>query len=146
MYYDQKKIAKLMVYVCVCVFTACAQTKYVVPNDTVTQTTTKTKTIQRDSVYRYEKDSMAISMRSGAHVGSGVDTMVIEKWHEHWKDRWLTRIDTLLQHDTTTITQTQTITQTVTERYVPKFYKWCTLLLWLLVVGKIIKIIIKVLK
>jgi len=157
-------LGALLFVVCV-VLMSCRSQQIIVPNDTVTNTKTQTKTIQRDSVYHYDKDSMSVSLRSGAHVGSDptcypygrtiggqtlmcyparVDTLVIEKWHEHWKDRWLTRIDTLTQRDTTLVTQT--ITQTITEqvKVVPGFYKWCTELFWLLIAGVIVIIVLKI--
>ena len=55
--------------------------------------------------------------------------------HTEYRDRWRIRE----VHDT--IHNTQYITQTIEhppERYVPKFYKWCTIALWaigLLVMG-----------
>ena len=44
-----------------------------------------------------------------------------------WRDRWRTRI----VHDT--IVRTDSIVQVIEhppERYVPKFYRWCTVALW----------------
>ena len=44
-----------------------------------------------------------------------------------WRERWRTQI----VHDT--IRNTQYITQTIEKppvRYVPKFYRWCTIALW----------------
>ena len=44
-----------------------------------------------------------------------------------WRDRWRTRI----VHDT--IVRTDSIVQVIEhppERYVPKFYRWCTIALW----------------
>ena len=44
-----------------------------------------------------------------------------------WRDRWRSR----MVHDT--IVQTDSIVQVIEhppERYVPKFYKWCTIALW----------------
>ena len=53
-----------------------------------------------------------------------------------WRDRWRTH----LVHDT--IVRTDSIVQVIEhppERYVPKFYKWCTVALWaigLLAIGR----------
>ena len=47
-----------------------------------------------------------------------------------YRDRWRVR----LVHDT--IHDTQYITQTIEhppERYVPKFYRWCTIALWAII-------------
>ena len=44
-----------------------------------------------------------------------------------WRDRWRTR----MVHDT--IVRTDSIVQVIEhppERYVPKFYRWCTIALW----------------
>ena len=54
-----------------------------------------------------------------------------------WRDRWRTH----LVHDT--IVRTDSIVQVIEhppERYVPKFYKWCTVALWaigLLAIGRL---------
>ena len=46
-----------------------------------------------------------------------------------WRDRWRTR----MVHDT--IVRTDSIVQVIEhppERYVPKFYRWCTIALWVI--------------
>jgi len=116
--------------------TCCAQTKYVVPNDTITQTNTRTITIQRDSIYLHD----SIYVREYIQG----DTVYRDKIVEHWKDRWLSRADTLQRCDTITITQTQTIKEPV--KYVPGFYKWCAGILIVVVIGIIARIVIKVMK
>jgi len=126
----------LMCAVASVVLISCRSQQIIMPNDTVTQTTTKTKTIQRDSIYLHD----SIYIREYIQG----DTVFRDKLVEHFKDRWLTRIDTLTQRDTTTVYKPVEVIKEV--KHVPSFYKWCTLLLWLLVVGKIIKIIIKFLK
>jgi len=125
----------LMCVVVCAILMSCRSQQIIVPNDTITTTTTKTKTIERDSIYLHD----SIYVREYIQG----DTVFRDKLVEHWKDRWLTRIDTIMQHDTTTVKQT--ITQTIKEpvRYVPGFYKWCTGLFWLLVVGVIVKIALK---
>ena len=53
-----------------------------------------------------------------------------------YRDRWRTQ----LVHDT--VRDTQYITQTIEhppERYVPKFYKWCTVILWALLIFFILR-------
>ena len=67
----------------------------------------------------YLRDSVFISERQKG------DTVYLTRIE--WRDRWRVRE----VHDT--IHDTQYITQTIQhppERYVPKFYKWCTIALW----------------
>ena len=67
------------------------------------------------------RDSVFISERQRG------DTVYLTR--TEWRDRWRTRE----VHDT--IHNTQYITQTIEhppERYVPKFYKWCTIILFAL--------------
>ena len=70
-----------------------------------------------DTIYRH--DSVFIQERTKG------DTVYLTR--TEWRDRWRIRE----VHDT--IHNTQYITQTIEhppEKYVPKFYKWCTGLLW----------------
>ena len=58
-----------------------------------------------------------------------------------WRDRWRTHI----VHDT--ILQTDSIVQVIQhppERYVPPFYKRCTIVLWVLVVGVGLYVILRI--
>ena len=64
-------------------------------------------------------DSVFISERQRG------DTIYLTR--TEWRERWRTQI----VHDT--IRDTQYITQTIEKppvRYVPKFYRWCTIALW----------------
>ncbi len=53
-----------------------------------------------------------------------VDTVYLEKWHTRWRDRETIRADT--------ITNEVIRTETVQVRYIPRFYKYCTVLAILL--------------
>ena len=67
--------------------------------------------LQHDSIYVYERTKG--------------DTVYLTR--TEWRERWRTQI----VHDT--IRDTQYITQTIEKppvRYVPKFYRWCTIALW----------------
>jgi len=112
---------------------SCRSQQIIVPNDTITQTQTKTKTIQRDSIY--ERDSIFVTQWIKG------DTVYNDRWHTKYKFLAWCRIDTFLKHDTTTIYQPVEVEKEV--RYVPAFYKWCAAILILLVIGKIIRIVIK---
>ena len=70
-----------------------------------------------DTIYRH--DSVYVR-----EVQRG-DTVYLTR--VEWRDRWRTR----MVHDT--IVRTDSIVQVIEhppERYVPKFYRWCTGLLW----------------
>ena len=76
--------------------------------------------LQHDSIYVYERTKG--------------DTVYLTR--TEWRERWRTQI----VHDT--IRDTQYVTQVVEKppvKYIPKFYKWCTGILWaivLLVIGR----------
>ena len=70
-----------------------------------------------DTIYRH--DSVYVR-----EVQRG-DTVYLTR--VEWRDRWRTR----MVHDT--IVRTDSIVQVIEhppERYVPKFYRWCTIALW----------------
>lgn len=127
MYY--KQVFLLMMFVLV----GCAPTKYVVPQDTITNTSSDHRSIERDSVFI--RDSIWVDRW---HEG---DTVFQNKVIEHWRDRWHVLTDTIAHNDTTTIYKPVEVVKEV--KHIPPFYKWCTLLFWLLVVGKIGDIILK---
>ena len=83
-----------------------------------------------DSVYIYQHDSI---FRDRWRNG---DTVYIttEKWLTRYKDK------IVIQHDTIS-TNTESV---VTQRYVPKFYKVCTISLWVLVAILLIMIALKI--
>ena len=118
---------KLYPYLMVLVLIGCAPTKYVVPQDTVTNTSHDHRSIERDSVFI--RDSIWVDRW---HEG---DTVFQNKVIEHWRDRWHNSTDTVIHNDTTTVYKPVEVVKEV--KVVPSIYKWCTLLFWLLVVGKI---------
>jgi len=123
---------KIILILCAALM-SCAHAKYIVPNDTITQTKTQTKTIERDSIFLH--DSIYVREYTKG------DTIFIDKIVEHFKDRWQTKIDTFARCDTITITQTQTIKEPV--RYVPGFYRICT---WICCIGVALLVLLLVLK
>ena len=79
---------------------------------TATDTTQNhiTNQVLRDSIYLH--DSVFVRIRA--------DTVWLEKWHTRWCDRETIRTDT--------ITNEVIRTDTVQVRYIPRFYKYCTVL------------------
>ena len=64
-----------------------------------------------------------------------------------WRDRWRIREvhDTI--HNTEYVTKIEyqdRVVEKPPERYIPKFYKWCTLLFFIVMLGLIIYIIVKI--
>ncbi len=125
--------APLMMWLMMFVLVGCAPTKYVLPQDTLTNHNSEYKSIKHDSVY--VRDSVFVERW---HKG---DTVFQDKVIEHWRDRWHNSTDTVIHNDTTTVYKPVEVVKEV--RHIPPFYKWCTLLFWLLVVGKIGDIAIK---
>ena len=73
------------------------------------------------------RDSVFVSERQKG------DTVYLTR--VEWRDRWRTRIE----RDTVVDVRIEKeVVQLPPERYVPKFYKWCTIILWALVAGAII--------
>ena len=68
-----------------------------------------------------------IVMRDSVFVREVMKGDTVYLTRTEWRERWRTQI----VHDT--IRDTQYITQTIEKppvRYVPKFYRWCTIALW----------------
>ena len=91
-------------------------------NDSVTYAHEKTSI---DTIYL--RDSVFISERQRG------DTIYLTR--TEWRDRWRTRIERDTEVD---LRIEKEVVQLPPQRYVPKFYKWCTIALWaigLLVMG-----------
>ena len=87
----------------------------------VVQSNDTTSFIQRSARVDtfYLRDSVFVSEKQRG------DTVYLTR--VEWRDRWRTR----MVHDT--IVRTDSIVQVIElppERYVPKFYRWCTIALW----------------
>lgn len=98
-------------------------------------------TIVRDSIrVEYKLDSVYLLQRDSVFIDryTKADTVFVvkEKWMTRYKDA------IRLQHDTITLTQTQT--KVVTEKYIPKWAWWCLITCIALVVGIVVRIIIKI--
>ena len=87
----------------------------------VVQSNDTTSFIQRsarvDTIYLH--DSVFVSERQKG------DTVYLTR--TEWRDRWRTRVE----RDTVVDVRVEKeVVQLPPERYVPKFYKWCTIALW----------------
>ncbi len=76
--------------------------------DSVRQTIAQSRV---DSVY--VRDSIYIRERG--------DTVYVDRWHVRWRERAATKADTVYIER-----QQSEVKVPPPERYVPKFYKWCT--------------------
>ena len=75
------------------------------------------KSTSVDTIYQH--DSVFVSERQKG------DTVYLTR--TEWRDRWRTR----LVHDTVRHTEyVDRVVEKPPERYVPKFYRWCTIALW----------------
>ena len=99
-------------------------------------------TIHRDSVaYTIHQSIDTVLQHDSVYVREVMRGDTVYLTHTEYRDRWRIRE----VHDT--IHNTQYITQTIEhppERYVPKFYKWCTGLFWIMAAGVIIYFILKI--
>ena len=75
------------------------------------------KSTSVDTIYQH--DSVFVSERQKG------DTVYLTR--TEWRDRWRTRVE----RDTVVDVRVQKeVVQLPPERYVPKFYRWCTIALW----------------
>ena len=84
-----------------------------------------------DTIYRH--DSVYVR-----EVQRG-DTVYLTR--VEWRDRWRTRVE----RDTVVDVRVEKeVVQLPPERYVPKFYKWCTALLWVIGILMLLRIVIRI--
>ena len=100
----------------------------------VVQSNDTTSFIQRsarvDTVYL--KDSVFVSEKQRG------DTVYLTR--VEWRDRWRTRVE----RDTVVDVRVEKeVVQLPPERYVPKFYRWCTVALWVGMISMVIYILIR---
>ena len=75
------------------------------------------KSTSVDTIYQHDSVFVREVMRG--------DTVYLTR--TEWRDRWRTRVE----RDTVVDVRVQKeVVQLPPERYVPKFYKWCTIALW----------------
>ena len=58
-----------------------------------------------------------------------------------WRDRWRTRVE---RDNVVDVRVEKEVVQLPPERYVPKFYKWCTALLWVIGILMLLRIVIRI--
>ena len=85
-------------------------------------------TLHRDSVaYTIHQTIDTIVMRDSVYVREVMRGDTVYLTRTEWRDRWRTR----LVHDTVRHTEyVDRVVEKPPERYVPKFYRWCTGLLF----------------
>ena len=89
------------------------------------------ETITRDSVrVEYKLDSVYLYERDSIFVHAKKDTVFIERWKTRYKD--------VLKIQRDTVIDTKTEVQQV--RYVPKYYRFCSLAFWIVVAVMLIRI------
>ena len=99
--------------------------------------------VQRSDTTSYVERSAThdtIYLRDSVYVREVLKGDTVYLTRTQYRDRWRTR----LVHDTIRDTQiVEKIIKQPPERYVPKFYKWCTGLLWALLLVTVIVIALK---
>lgn len=92
-----------------------------------TDTNTRTNSLRHDSTYH--RDSIYIREYTRG------DTVYLDRWHDRWRDRTITRTDTVYQNREVQI-------QLPPERYVPRFYKYGTMVGVLAVIWLIVRVVL----
>ena len=97
---------------------------------------------QSDTISNIQKNAKVdtILLRDSIYIRESIRGDTVYLTHTEYRDRWRIRE----VHDT--IHNTKYITQTIEhppEKYVPKFYKWCTALLFILLFILGVRIYIK---
>jgi hypothetical protein len=97
---------------------------------------------QSDTISNIQKNAKVdtILLRDSIYIRESIRGDTVYLTHTEYRDRWRIRE----VHDT--IHNTQYITQTIEhppEKYVPKFYKWCTALLFIFLLLFILYVVIK---
>ena len=100
--------------------------------------------VQRSDTTSYVQRSAThdtIYLRDSVYVREVLKGDTVYLTRTQYRDRWRTR----LMHDTIRDTQiVEKVIEKPPERYVPKFYKWCTGILFALVLCGIIVLCIKI--
>ena len=97
------------------------------------------KTEYRDSVRtEYRRDSVRL-----------IDSVFVDRWRENDtvfvnKTKYCYLYRNILHTDTITIEQSKT--ETVQVKYVPPFYKWCTVALWCLIAIVVLYVVWRIFK
>ncbi|MBR1922199.1 MAG: hypothetical protein IJ838_00400 [Paludibacteraceae bacterium] len=86
----------------------------------------------RDSIYLH--DSTAVVYKaSPTSAPCRVDTLLVHEWHTRWREKEVIRTDTV-QVESTRI-------ETVPVRYVPPFYKYCTVFAVLVLIALLLRFV-----
>lgn len=89
--------------------------------------------VKKDSIItRIKTDSVSVIERDSVFVDKAGDTIYLTRYKYVYKDRITNKVDTIYQDKVREVVQTQTI------RYVPTYYKWCSWILWLIVIATLL--------
>ena len=94
------------------------------------------KSTSVDTIYQHDSVFVREVMRG--------DTVYLTR--TEWRDRWRTRVERDTVRDTEYITRTEYVDRIVEkppERYVPKFYKRCTIALWAIIAAAIAYVLLR---
>ena len=98
-------------------------------------------TLHRDSVaYTIHQTIDTIVMRDSVYVREVMRGDTVYLTRTEWRDRWRTRV----VHDTVRHTEyVDRVVEKPPERYVPKFYKRCTIALWAIIAAAIAYVLLR---
>lgn len=89
--------------------------------------------VQGERVRVIERDTITETVHDSIYIDRAGDTIYVKEWHTRWREKIVERHDTI---DNTV--------QLPPEKYIPRFYKDCTvgfwvlLALWVIVIGLLI--------
>lgn len=90
--------------------------------------------VQGERVRIVERDTITETVHDSVYIHEKGDTVFVKEWHTRWREKIVEKHDTI---DNTV--------QLPPEKYVPRFYKDCTIGFWVLLVFLILLITLLIL-
>lgn len=89
--------------------------------------------VKQDSIItRMKIDSVSVIERDSVFIDRAGDTVYLTRYKYIYKDRITNQTDTIYQDRVREVVQTETI------RYTPAYYRWCSWILWLIVIAALL--------
>lgn len=90
--------------------------------------------VQGERVRVVERDTITETVHDSIYIDRAGDTIYVKEWHTRWREKIVERHDTI----------TDTV-QLPPQKYIPRFYKDCTVGFWVLLIFLIVLIALLIL-